>query len=214
MALVSAAECNRYLVGRHYLGPTKASGWGWRDKYGVMLFAAPRSRRLPGDWLELVRWCLSGEPNAGSRQWASFSAWARKHHQASTVVSYSDPSQGHTGALYRACNWWWAPTWHRLRPPPTGNGEWTSGKSQSVKDRWVFPLARDPRRVSVLAMDDGAVLRRFPWALYREPGGADYRAFKARLPPSVALGGGLRLNSHENCSMPTRAAEGHEGAER
>ena len=36
----------------------------------------------------------------------------------STVVSYSDPSAGHTGSLYRACNWIWAPTWLRLRPPP------------------------------------------------------------------------------------------------
>jgi hypothetical protein len=77
---------------------------------------------------------------------------------ALTLVSYSDPSAGHTGSLYRACNWTWAPTWHRLRPPPTGNGNWGGGKSQAVKDRWVFHVARkDPARAGLVVTDRGAI---------------------------------------------------------
>jgi hypothetical protein len=105
---------------------------------------------------------------------------------ATTVVSYSDPSQGHTGALYRACGWLWAPTWHRLRPPPTGNGAWTEGKQQAVKDRWIFPLKPDDRRASVLPVSDTAVIKAMPWASYCEPvwkrgiahgGGGDFKRF-------------------------------------
>ena len=166
-------ECNSFLVGRHYLGPTKVAKFGWKDEYGVMLFSSPRSRRLPIDWLELVRWCLSGEPNAGSRQWSCFSKWARKNIPNTTIISYSDPSQGHTGALYRACNWTWAPTWHRLRPPPTGNGSWTVGKMQATKDRWIFSLKPDRRCLDILSVKDSAIIKKFPWASY--PG--DYKRF-------------------------------------
>ena len=176
MHLASITECNRYLVGRHYLGPTKMAAFGWKDDHGVMLFAAPRSRRLPSDWIELVRWCLSGKPNAGSQQWAAFSRWARKHLDATTIVSYSDPSQGHTGALYRACNWQWAPTWHRLRPPPTGNGAWTEAKRQEPKDRWIFPLREDDRRKQLLFIHDDSLMKRMPWASY--PG--DYKQWAAQ----------------------------------
>lgn len=176
MSIVPIDEANKFLKGRHYLGPTKHARFAWSDEFGVMLFSGPRSRRLPIDWVELVRWCLNGEPNAGSKQWARFTVWARKHTDYTTVISYSDPSQGHTGALYRACNWQWAPTWHRLRPPPTGNGSWTRGealKKQAVKDRWVFPLQKDDRRPSILTVTDSSIMKRAPWASY--PG--DYKRF-------------------------------------
>lgn len=74
-----------------------------------------------------------------------------------TLVSYSDPSAGHTGALYRACNWDWAPTWLRLRPPPSGNGSWDGSTMQAVKDRWVFCVRRDSRRGEVLMVKDRAL---------------------------------------------------------
>ena len=163
------------LTERHYLGPTKTALFAWQDEFGVMVFGNPRSRALPTDWLELVRWCLYGEKNGGSRQWAAFTRWARQHVRASTVVSYSDPAQGHTGALYRACNWRWAPTWHRLRPPPSGNGAWTAEKRQAVKDRWIFALADDDRRAEALRLNDESLQRSMPWAGYQEPGGGDYR---------------------------------------
>ena len=161
----------------------------WRDVHGVLALAAPTSRHLPTRWLELTRWCLSGAPNAGSQQWAAVARAVRlRFADVTTVVSYSDPAAGHTGALYRACGWLWAPTWTRLRPPPSGNGSWVDGEVQSVKDRWVYPLAADPERESILAVKDDAILRRFPWASYREPrtkrgqpvrgtGGGDWRRF-------------------------------------
>lgn len=178
-----------YLAQHHYLGPSRR-GWAWRTPEGVMVFAHPSSRRLPSHWLELVRWCLSGKPNDGTRQWSEWVRWAQDHlpSELTTVISYSDPSQGHTGALYRACGWLWAPTWHRLRPPPTGNGDWGTGR-QAVKDRWVFPLRPDPERGHILAVKDRSVLRRMPWAQYTEPlewskngwpigGGGDYRRWR------------------------------------
>lgn len=167
------AEC-------HYLGPSKRD-IAWRDEHGVIVVSAPTARRLPIEWLELVRWCItSHEKNAGSRQWAAFSRALRKARpDVSTIVSYSDPSVGHTGALYRACNWLFAPTWHRLRPPPTGNGAWQIGKAQSVKDRWVFPLQPDPRRVDILIARDESILRRHPWAAYSEPRGVCFKTFRA-----------------------------------
>ena len=146
------------LKAHHYLGPTHR-GIAWEDEYGCLVLAAPTSRHLPGHWLELVRWCLVGTPIGGSRQWARVRrAIAKGMPYCTTVVSYSDPSAGHTGALYRACNWEWAPTWHRLRPPPSGNGDWGSG-AQAVKDRWVYAVRADPCRDYVLSVKDAAAER-------------------------------------------------------
>jgi hypothetical protein len=86
-----------------------------------------------------------------------------------TLVSYSDPSRGHTGALYRACNWEWWPTWHRLSPPPTGNGRWTADSGiESVKDRWVFPVRGDSRRRNLLTVDPDQSARTLRKALAGE----------------------------------------------
>lgn len=152
-----------YLDQHHYLGKA-TRGFVWSDEFGVVVFAKPTSRRLPSDgsWLELTRWCLVGTKNGGSRQWAR----VRRHIQTTypevtTIVSYSDPSVGHSGSLYKACNWRWAPTWHRLRPPPSGNGRWTaSDKVESVKDRWYFPLRSDERRIELLTVSDKSLVRR------------------------------------------------------
>lgn len=170
------------LTEHHYLGPTRR-GTAYVDDIGVIVVAPPTGRRLPTDWLELTRWCIIDRAkNAGSRQWGRFVRSLRAlRPDVTTLVSYSDPSAGHDGALYRACNWIWAPTWHRLRPPPTGNGSWTAGRAESVKDRWVFPLLPDPRRAELLVAQDESVLRRFPWARYVEPGGASFKEFQAMM---------------------------------
>lgn len=152
---VSAPEhVNAFLAAHHYLGPA-ARGVAWSDEYGVMVLANPSSRRLPQrTWLELIRWCLVGQRNGGSRQWARVRRWLLDAYPTvTTVVSYSDPSQGHTGALYKACNWTWAPTWHRVQPPPTGNGSWQHGVPQGVKDRWIFALRPDEMREQYLTLD-------------------------------------------------------------
>lgn len=167
------------LAENHYLGPLRR-GVAWQDENGVIILARPTSRGVPASWLELSRWCLLHRvKNAGSSQWARFVRDVKKRYpDCTTIVSYSDPSVGHDGALYRACNWWWAPTWHRLRPPPSGNGSWQEGKPQAVKDRWIYPLRKDPAREAILVAKDESILKRMPYARYREPGGADYRRWK------------------------------------
>jgi hypothetical protein len=71
-----------------------------------------------------------------------------------------------------------APTWLRLRPPPTGNGSWTEGDQQSIKDRWVFAMRPEPGRDIVLRANDESILRRWPWAEYREPGGVPFKRWR------------------------------------
>jgi hypothetical protein len=185
--LVGVPETYATLSAHHYLGPTKSAGFAWRDDLGVIVFAAPRARGVPSQWIEVVRWCLTGPKNSGSQQWARAVKMLRHvRPDCTTVISYSDPSQGHTGALYRACNWLWAPTWLRLRPPPTGNGSWRPEKRQEPKDRWIFPLAPDDTRQGRLSVNDESLMRRVPWASYTEPrwrggrfdpttGGGDYK---------------------------------------
>ena len=152
----------------HYLGPSKRAMLEYGDEFGFIAFGNPTSRRLPPDWLELNRWILLGKKNGGSQQWRRVRRWLSvMAPKATTVVSYSDPEQGHTGALYRACNFIWSPTWHRLVPPPSGNGT-RAGRQHSVKDRWVFPLLPDDQRESILQLGSD-YRRRFPGASFREP---------------------------------------------
>ena len=164
-------QANALLREHHYLGPIKAGGARAvviglvSDRpVAAQVWRNPTSRRLPNDgtWLELSRWCLTTDAgqDAGSRMHAA-AVRLLKPIDVTTLVSYSDPSQGHTGALYRACNWRWAPTWHRLRPPPTGQGNWNGRGVQHVKDRWVFPVARDPRRRDLLMINDAGAIRRW-----------------------------------------------------
>ena len=168
---------NEILRKNHYLGPINR-GIAWMDDDGVIVLTNPTSRRLPRTWMELARWCIvSRRKNAGSSQWARCHRALRKvMPHVTTIVSYSDPSVGHTGALYKSSNWLYAPTWHRMRPPPTGNGKWTDGKLQSVKDRWVFPLGHDAEREAILQIDDQSIVRNRPELVYREPRGVDWKA--------------------------------------
>ncbi len=175
---------NQILSSMHYLGPINR-GTPYRDEFGVLVLANPSSRRLPQyRWLELVRWCLFGTKNGGSQQWSRVCHFLRQTRpEVTTIVSYSDPSVGHTGALYRASNWLWAPTWHRLRQPPSGNGKWSQGgKVEAVKDRWIFCLQPDSERESILRVQDESIMRRIPWASYRERCGGDYKRWKSYEP--------------------------------
>lgn len=171
--MATTAEVASLLRRHHYLGPAER-GFAFADRNGVLVFSNPSSRRLPQrQWFELTRWCIlpGAEQYAGSRQWSVVAAWLRRYFpDVSTVVSYSDPAQGHTGALYRACNWLWAPTWLRLRPPPSGHGKWSEGgRAEAVKDRWVYCLTRDEARPGILAVKDESIMGRTPWASYVEP---------------------------------------------
>jgi hypothetical protein len=162
-------DINPLLEREHYLGPLK-SGWlilvgetSGRVTCG-QVWRKPTSRNLPADgsWLELSRWVLTPAAglNAGSRFHAAAVRFLReKLPGVTTLVSYSDPSVGHTGSLYAACNWVWCPTWHRLRPPPTGGGQWSDGVTQAPKDRWVFAVQADKQREDLLSVSDSGALR-------------------------------------------------------
>lgn len=214
MRLTTIREVAVTLSKKHYLGPTRR-GWALVSDEGCLVFANPSSRKLPHDrWLELVRWCLVGGKNAGSRQWKDARWWLRKNRpDISTVISYSDPSAGHTGALYRACNWLWAPTWMRLRPPPSRGGSWDGIKLQAVKDRWVCPLRADSERERILAVQDESVIRSMPWASFREGVGGDYaRWLRERAEsiesdaPAVQAGEGGATPSSALCLFTEEAA--------
>lgn len=168
--IVPVTHVAYFLDANHYLGAAKR-GFAWEDEFGVLVLANPTARFLPQQtWLELIRWCLVGTKNGGSQQWSRTVKWLKVNRpEVTTVVSYSDPSAGHTGALYKASNWLWAPTWHRLRPPPSGNGAWPNGVQQAVKDRWVYPLRPDAQREAVLTIQDVGLRRQFPDAEYRDP---------------------------------------------
>jgi hypothetical protein len=167
--LGEAWEANVLLSREHYLGPLHSGarmtivGTLGGEVVAAAMWKHPTSRRLPSDgsWLELSRWCLT--PRAGDNAGSRMHRWSNRlilDHlpTVTTLVSYSDPTHGHTGALYRACNWQWAPTWVRLRPPPSGHGDWGTGQ-QGIKDRWVFCLRNDARRPDVLAIEDRAAVR-------------------------------------------------------
>lgn len=174
-------EVAGHLDANHYLGAAKR-GMAWADGFGVMVFANPSSRRLPSQhWRELTRWCLRRMKNGGSQQWSHVARWVRQNlPDVTTFVSYSDPSVGHTGALYRACNWLWAPTWHRLRPPPSGNGDWGTGQ-ESTKDRWVYPLRPDADRAELLAIRDEALTRKYPWLVWDDRRGYDWHRWQREI---------------------------------
>lgn len=163
-------EVNDLLRREHYLGPARGGrvllgGYVDGSLVACQVWRAPTSRRLNHPAvLELTRWCLTPTAgvNAGSRMHrAAVKAIKASEPEVEVLVSYSDPSNGHGGSLYRACNWLWAPTWHRLRPPPTGFGSWDGKRQQAVKDRWVFPLRRrlSNEVVELFRMDDMPAIR-------------------------------------------------------
>lgn len=163
MPQISEAAASR----THYLGKATRCRLEYADEFGFITFTNPTSRRLPPDWLELNRWILNGKKDGGSQQWRRAVRWLRvSAPTCTTVVPYSDPGVGHTGALYRACNFIAAPTWLRLVPPPSGNGT-RSGKQHGVKDRWVYPLLKDARRVELLSLP-ATYAARFPGRGYAE----------------------------------------------
>lgn len=106
--LGEAWEANALLSRHHYLGPLHSGarmtivGQSDGEVVAAMMWKHPTSRRLPSDgsWLELSRWCLT--PEAGDSAGSRMHKWAarliRDHlPEVTTLVSYSDPTHGHTG---------------------------------------------------------------------------------------------------------------------
>lgn len=191
--LGTIAEANPLLAEHHYLGPMKGGrlvvlgGVKPGRVVACQVWRTPTSRRLPSDGsrLELSRWCLTPDAgeNAGSKMHKAAVRLIRERHpEVVALVSYSDPSAGHTGALYRACNWVWRPAWNRLRPPPSRGGTWDGVTVQAVKDRWVFFLRPSAEAEAVVALDDMGAIR-----YWRKHGTAEERRW-ARAHPQLREG--------------------------
>jgi hypothetical protein len=146
---------NPLLAAEHYLGPITAArhcfaGWVADELVACQVWRWPTARMLPSDgsWLELARWCLTPDAgrNAGSRMMRWVAGWLRRNTAAAVGVSYSDPSVGHTGALYRASGWTYHPTHHGERYDangrgyPSGHGSWDGVTRQAPKHRWTYSL--------------------------------------------------------------------------
>jgi hypothetical protein len=150
----SAAEVAPLLAVEHYLGAGAGryvfAGWVADELVAAQVWKHPTARMLQGDgWLELSRWCLTPDAgkNAGSRMMGWVRRWLRRNApEVRRLVSYSDPIHGHTGALYKASGWTYAPTHHALRWEangvgyPSGHGSWDGVTRQSPKQRWVIEL--------------------------------------------------------------------------
>lgn len=155
---ITLDDANVLLSQHHYLGTAKSARWVlgvWVDGSLVacQVFRWPTARMLPSDgsWLELSRWCLTpaAGPNAGSKMMSKTRKWIRHNDpNAHTLVSYSDPVHGHSGALYRASGWIYTPTHHSLRYDanglgyPSGHGSWDGITRQSPKHRWTYAVNR------------------------------------------------------------------------
>jgi 5-methylcytosine-specific restriction endonuclease McrA len=106
----STKSVGQFLQDRHYLGPV-VRGFAWSDEFGVLVLAKPTARMLPQDdtWLELVRWCLTGESNAGSVPCFVCGRHVKRPH--ATLEHIVPLSKGGTDAMdnltisHNQCNW-------------------------------------------------------------------------------------------------------------
>ncbi|MDE2020086.1 MAG: hypothetical protein KGJ13_07110 [Patescibacteria group bacterium] len=105
------------MIRRHYLGK-----WPGvcvlmlvmlyrKEAAGCIVFALPpreTSKRYGGETWELARlWVDNGMPQ-NAETWVISQAirYIRRNHKiVRALVSYADPSAGHTGTVYRAANW-------------------------------------------------------------------------------------------------------------
>ena len=139
------ALVNRFLLRYHYMH-RGVPGWRCaltlRDREnellirGVIVIGTPCSRvRMKDGYLEVTRLCAAGAPkNAASYLLGHATRWAKQHGYR--LVSYSDPSVGHTGTVYRAAGF------HlegKTKGGTWGNREGHLSDAQLPKDVWVWP---------------------------------------------------------------------------
>lgn len=79
-----------------------------RERVGAMLIGRPAARQYGEEILELTRMYFvdSAPKNTESSALAMMRAFVRKWFPSvRLLLSYSDPSQGHTGGIYKADGW-------------------------------------------------------------------------------------------------------------
>lgn len=110
-------DASDWMIRRHYLGKWPGvcvCTLGMMDRLrvvGMVVFALPplqTNTRYGGETWELARlWIDDAVPKNGE-SWLIGQAvkHVRKHHtDVHMLVSYADPSRGHSGTIYRASNW-------------------------------------------------------------------------------------------------------------
>lgn len=73
---------------------------------GVAIFGTPTSKKYNGVALELKRFCLSkGAPKNTCSWFMSKCIGLLTKKGIKKIITYADPSVGHEGGMYRACNY-------------------------------------------------------------------------------------------------------------
>ena len=105
------------MIRQHYLGRwpgvTVLSLGLWRrtEPLGVIVYALPpreTNKRLGCESWELARLWVSPAVPQNGESWLiaqSIKYIRRKHPDVGCLVSYADPTFGHSGTIYRASNW-------------------------------------------------------------------------------------------------------------
>lgn len=106
-----------WMVRRHYLGcwpavQTCLLGMFCRGEVvGTIIYACPpreMCQRFGGEVWELARLWIDDSIPRNAETWligASVKFIKRHHRHVCALVSYADPSAGHSGTIYRAANW-------------------------------------------------------------------------------------------------------------
>ncbi len=109
---------------------------------GVVVIGTPSSRELMGQgFLEVTRLCAHEAPkNAASYLLGAAKRWARP--RGFSLVSYSDPSVGHKGTVYRAAGFSHA---GKSKGGTWGNRAGHRTEREGPKDRWVWLNPAGPK---------------------------------------------------------------------
>lgn len=108
-------KCKNFIKERHYTKSCPPATYffsieGNDNIIGVCMFGrtARAGVQVPGSRIiiELSRLCIvdGSEPNTASAFISSCLNWLQENTNIESVVTFADPTEGHTGAVYKACN--------------------------------------------------------------------------------------------------------------
>lgn len=131
---VEKPDYDNFYTLYHYRGLASRSGWTVGAILNQRVIAcatissisrnesASRLGKSAGDVRELVRFCI--HPEHHQRNFASWflsrvvDAYFKQHQAVTTLISFADTTQGHSGTIYKAAGWRedgrTAPSWHYL----------------------------------------------------------------------------------------------------
>ena len=138
--------------------------WEFGQFVGVVIFGRGANRNMAGEFglectecIELTRVALRQHATPVSRIVSVAVALMRKHSPGiRNIVSYADPSQGHSGGIYQAMNWVYIGTSRpqsaivgmhkRTATSKFGTTKGLPKTAVSCKHKYLMPLDEDMRR--------------------------------------------------------------------